>query len=192
MDQSITERLGRTPLQKLNHRHQAFINWLIMNPDKYLWQATLDLGYSRDYIYAVHCSDAFQAAYRERCAELGELVIHTQKDKLAMATGLALERTAEKLSEGGFTEDFLTKTTATLMKANGLGNESNLTARHMHLHTHVDADTLMRAREKAAKVHNGASPQKLEDKTERISTDNRQDLLDEDRSPSKLFAASEG
>lgn len=134
-------------MKKLNHRHEAMINWLIANPHRGLGEMARDLGYSQAWVSTVVNSDMFQAAYRRRCEELGEVVTHSISAKLQRAGALWLDRVNRKLEEEEVSERFLAESGRTILKALGGPTEVQ---QHQHIHLMVDAERLERARELAA------------------------------------------
>lgn len=195
MANPLADKHGHVPLQKLNHRHQQLVNWLLLNPDKPLFHAAKELNYSPDHVSAVVRSDAFQAVYKERLHELGDYVAVATVDKLQAATDVALERVTERLFEGNFTEEFLSKSITTLLKAGGFTAVEGNTAvqRHMHLHAAVDPQVLLEARKRTAEVFNGKSPQKLESQpAEGVQAGEGESEELEANSPAALFYSEEG
>ena len=147
------------PLLKLNHRHDALVEWLIANPHRTLKDAAAVLDYSPATIYNVVGSDLFQARYRERCEERGEVAIQLFENRIRGIAGLALDKTeglltAQKLDPitGEMVDDvdprFVQDTTKTALQALGYLSNNREPDVSQHLHIHVGAEELAEARER--------------------------------------------
>jgi hypothetical protein len=153
----------------INHRQEQIINWLIANPHRQLGDCAAYFGYSQPWLSIIVHSDLFQAAYKERCKELGAEVVHTVRNKLTGLAALSLDKTMEKL-EAGASERFLGETTKNVLQAlgyapaggNGNGGEQK------HLHIHVDGATLTAARERAALQREGGNGRELSESPQAI------------------------
>lgn len=143
-------------LQRINHRHEQIINWLLANPDKPLGECARHFGYSQPWLSQVVHSDMFQVAYRRRAEALGQLVVHTLNNELTGLASLAIQKSVEQLQKPSCGEEFLQKTTNTVLSALGFSSKQNPTllvkqaGAEQHLHVHVDAETLRSARERAS------------------------------------------
>ncbi len=147
----------RYQLQQISHRHEAIMNWLIANPDKSLGECAAFFRYTQAWITQVVHSDMFQAQYRQRCDELGQLVVHTMGSKLTGAMALALDETAKRLASGVASEKFVSDSTRNLGALAGFVGKPADPVRHEHVHLHVDADALTRAKERAANYFRGTA-----------------------------------
>lgn len=145
--------------QKLSHRHDAVLHWLIANPDRPLKDCAECLGYTPQFIYMLVGSDMFQAEYRRRCEEAGTLAVHSTIGRLSGLANLAIEKARERLDDDLVppSEKFIETTMKNTLAALGYtagpsqpnGNGGN------HLHIHVQKEDLDRARERAAQVAEG-------------------------------------
>lgn len=152
-------------VQKLNHRHEQIINWLIMNPDRSLGDCAAFFGYTQPWLSTLIHTDMFQAAYRERCKEAGTVAVHTIINELGGLTSLAIEKSRERLEKGNASERFLGDTLNNCLKGLGYGAPLNQpqNTNGAQLHLHVDASQLLAARERVAVAMAGTVPAKALD-----------------------------
>lgn len=148
------------PLLKMNHRHDALLEWLIANPHRNLKECAKDLGYCPQTIYLVVNSDLFQAMYAERCKERGAIASHLFDSRIRGVASLALEKTEERLrstklnpitleTESDVSDRFLGDATKTALMSLGYLNGNRETAPSQHLHIHVNEEDLAEARERS-------------------------------------------
>lgn len=149
-------------IKKMSVRHDQILEWLLQNPDRKMRDCAMHFGISQPWLSQIVHSDAFQAKYRERCAELEVLALHTVNDKLNNVVALTLEKVEEHVAHGAPSEKFLTDVMATGLKAAGYGNTTILKAEHNHQHVHVSAEKLEEARRRAEERRRGTTPQKIE------------------------------
>lgn len=143
---TINGRIQR--IQRLNHRHQGILNWLVLNPHRALGECASELGYTQAWLSSVVHSDAFQAVYRARCAELGSIATHTISARLGGLAEAALSSAEETIRAGLASEKFVGDTMKTTLQALGYTPERAEGGLEVHQHLHVDADVLRRARER--------------------------------------------
>lgn len=136
-------------IQRLNHRHEAIVNWLVANPHRSLTECAECLGYTLPWLSQVVHSDMFQAKYQERCREVGEIAVHTVKNRLTAVALLALQKTQERLESGASSERFILDATKNSLASLGYTQET-ITPQQIHQHLHVDASVLEAARSRAA------------------------------------------
>ena len=132
-------------LNHLSHRHDAIINWLVMHSDRTQNDCAAYFNYSASWLSTIINSDVFQAAYKARCEELGEMAIHSTHNKLAGIAGLAMEKTIERLNANP-SERFITETRDSALDRLGLSPKKDVSDPMKHLHIHVDAQALRDAR----------------------------------------------
>lgn len=136
-------------IARLSYRHDAIINWLIMHSDRPQNDCAAYFGYSASWLSTIINSDVFQAAYRARCEELGEMAIHSTHNKLAGIAGLAMEKTIEKLNANP-SERFISETRDSALDRLGLSPKKDVSDPTKHLHIHVDAQALKDARSQSS------------------------------------------
>ena len=135
-------------LQKLNHRHEHIVEWLVVNGDKTLTQCAAAFGYTIPWISQMVNSDLFQVKYKEMCEERKVAAVHTVSAKMNSAVSLALDKTIEKLGpDGECTEQFLQGATNGLLDRLGYGVKEISVQQHQHLH--LTSEDLIRAKDSA-------------------------------------------
>ena len=145
------------PGSSMNHRHEYMLEWLLCNPTRPLGDLAKELGYTIGWVSQIVHSDMFQARYRELCAERDQLAVHTMGSLLASTAVMALQRTQTRLETGNFSEKFLVDSSRTLFGALGFGPKAAEAAPQQHLHLHVTASDIARARATAAEHFAGRS-----------------------------------
>lgn len=148
---------GAKPPQRLNHRHEGILRWLLANPDKQLQDCCAELGYTQAWLSTIIHSHAFQAELRARQLQLyGEVALEI-KDKLTGAAHLALDKIIEHLPVASpqFALDAAKETLKNLgysAPRNGHGTNININTGPQY---NVSPDELARARAiMQAKQHN--------------------------------------
>jgi hypothetical protein len=158
--------MGTTPadaqaISRINHRHEAIILWLLTYPDRTLGDCAAYFGYTQPWLSRIIHTDMFQAAYRAKAEELGTATIHTIKDKLTNLAAITLEKATERIESGVASERFLGETMRGTLSALGYGSApAQVDARSQNLHVHLDAETIIAARERAAQARSGSTPLK--------------------------------
>lgn len=141
-------------IQKMSYTHEAIAEFLVSNPMASQGECARFFGYSEAWLSQIIHSDAFQAFYRRLAEERGAIACHTIADKITGLAAVALDKATEKLEMGSASERFLTDTTEIALKAlgylNGSSGPSN-DSPQQHMHVHVDAEMLVKAREDAAR-----------------------------------------
>lgn len=145
-------------LQRLNHRHEQIINWLITHPSEPLSECAREFGYTQAWLSQVIHSDMFQAAYQDRCREAGITAIHTITSRLNVAAALALDKTIERLEGDVASERMISDTLRQTLPALGYGVKKDSPEGHLHLH--LTAEDLTRAREAVLARKNGTTQAK--------------------------------
>lgn len=145
----------REPVKGLCYTHEAVVDALISMPFVTQRELAAYFGYTESWLSQLIHSDAFQALYRRRCEERGELAVHSITDKLSGLAGQVIESVSQKIAANVASESLITSTMETTLKALGyLGGGSGSSippGPQQHMHVHVDAANLAEARERAAK-----------------------------------------
>ncbi|HEX6824728.1 MAG TPA: hypothetical protein VF077_00315 [Nitrospiraceae bacterium] len=146
-------------LTKMNYRHDAIVLWLVQNPDRLLADCAEYFGYTQAWLSRIVNSDMFQAAYREKCQELGAIAVHSVGAKLGHLAATAIDKSVERIEKGLASERFLADSAKTALTAIGYGGPSTMPQINNapSIHIHVDASRLERARERAASQHAGTT-----------------------------------
>lgn len=154
--------MGAPPtLERLNHRHDQIILWLLSYPDRTLGDCAAWFGYTQPWLSRIIHTDMFQAAYRRKAEELGQAVVHDVKSKLTNLAAVSLDKATERIEAGIASERFLGDTMKNALTALGYGapvvqNDN----RSQQVHLHVNAEQLMEARERAALARAGTTQMK--------------------------------
>ncbi len=136
-------------LQRINHRHEQIINWLIANPDRPLGDCAREFEYTQVWLSQVIHSDAFQALYTERARELHGMVVHTLKDRLVGLAVAAMDRSQELLETHTGSERFVGEITKTALGALGMEGGGKQAAQKVEVNVLVGAETIAAAHRKS-------------------------------------------
>lgn len=159
-------------IQTVNHRHEAIINWLLANPDRKLLDCAEYFGFTQAWLSTIIHSDMFQAAYRKRASELGVAVVHSMKEKIIRLAEVSVDKATSRIEHGQASEKFLGDTLKTSLAALGYGQASNgVASAQSNVHVHIDAASVIRAREEAAAKREGSTPLKIQDGSQIIEAD---------------------
>ena len=154
----------RYQVQRLNHRHEQIVNWLVCNPHRNLTECAIYFNYTQAWLTQVVNSDAFQARYRQRCDEVGVATVHTVQSKIAGLSMVVLDRMTDRVVKGEMSDKGMCDTLNLTLKSLGYGGDTPADDKEpaKHLHLHVDAASLTAARELAADAFNGRTEKKLD------------------------------
>ena len=147
-------------LKKLNHRHEAIVNWLIAHPDRSLRDCAAFFGYTKEWVYRLVNSDLFQSVYRERAEAAGTVAVHAVKEKLLGLTGLAIEDAQERFLTGSASERFTSDTLKTTLSALGYGSQAQAQSQSQSVNVVIDPQLVIEARERAASLKEGRTEAK--------------------------------
>lgn len=147
-------------LKKLNHRHEAIVNWLISHPDRSLRDCAEFFGYTKEWVYRLVNSDLFQSVYRERAEAAGVVAVHAVKERLIGLTGLAIDAAEERFLTGSASERFTSDTLKTTLAALGYGGQSQSQAQAQSVNIVIDPQLVIEARERAASLKEGRTEAK--------------------------------
>jgi len=148
--------MAATQIQRVSHRHEAIIDWLLVNPDiKNLDALCRQLHVSRSWLSIVMNSDAFRAEYVRRRDEYNQHHATAVQVKLYEAASLALDKVKEALEDDEldprFALDAVDKTTNRLGFGPQKGNAPVVEVNNVHVHP-VDKSLLEGARAAMRKV----------------------------------------
>jgi hypothetical protein len=90
--------MAQTQLQDLSYRHEAILDWLILNPDKSQGDCAKALGYSEAWLSQVINSNLFQTRLGMLQQEKREHGIFTVAEKLAGLADMAIEKTIKNVA----------------------------------------------------------------------------------------------
>lgn len=86
-------------VQSLSHRHEAVMNWLILNPERNLRQCADELGYTQSWLSTLIHSDIFQAKLKERQDIVFSVVAADVPEKLRGLASIVTDQMAEMLEK---------------------------------------------------------------------------------------------
>jgi hypothetical protein len=111
-------------IQKVSYSHEAIILWLLENPHRPLRDCAAYFGYTQPWLSTVIHSDAFQTQLKARQDEMMIVTGQDIREKVRVATDIALEGLTRKLSESEDGDFFLDATDKLLGKM-GYGQNKN-------------------------------------------------------------------
>lgn len=86
-------------LVNISHKHEALLNWLVLNPDKSLRECADHFGYTQSWVSSIIHSDIFQVALKEKQLAIAAKVADSIPAKLRRAADVALEKLTTKVEE---------------------------------------------------------------------------------------------
>ncbi|MHB0978383.1 MAG: hypothetical protein ACYC1K_03240 [Minisyncoccota bacterium] len=89
--------MAATQLKDLSYRHEALLDWLVLNPNKTQGDCARELGYTEAWVSQVINSNLFQARLGMLLQEKREHGIFTVAEKLAGLADLAIEKTLKNV-----------------------------------------------------------------------------------------------
>jgi len=94
--------VAENQIARISYSHEAFINWLLENPERPLRDAAQYFGYTQAWLSTILHSDVFQAKLSERQDAVFAAVAQDIPAKLRAAADIGLEKLTAKLED---TED---------------------------------------------------------------------------------------
>lgn len=94
--------MAENQIGKISYTHEAFINWLLENPERPLRDAAAYFGYTQAWLSTILHSDVFQAKLSGRQDAVFAAVAQDIPSKLRAAADIGLEKLTRKLED---TED---------------------------------------------------------------------------------------
>lgn len=111
-------------LQKLNHRHEEILMWLMLNPNKPQGCCALELNYTQGWVSQIVNSDMFQLRLAELRSDDFQVSVLSIREKMNAAASLGLDRMIEKLEVEPDLER-IRGVTDTALKRLGYGQRTN-------------------------------------------------------------------
>lgn len=138
--------------QKVSHRHEAILQWILTNPEKRLKDCAQEFGLTQAWLSCIVHSDAFQEKLKERQDECFSSVVVGLRERLAGVAQAAVERLGEKVEQSQDPNFLLKAADMTLKNLNphgvgGLGG-SGVTVNQNNFYAMADRETLRKARDK--------------------------------------------
>lgn len=84
--------MAENQIARISYTHEAFINWLLENPERPLRDAAAYFGYSQAWLSTILHSDVFQAKLSERQDAVFATVAQDIPAKLRAAADIGLEK----------------------------------------------------------------------------------------------------
>lgn len=89
--------MAATQIKDLSYRHEAILDWLMLNPDKSQGDCARELGYTEAWLSQVINSNLFNLRLGMLQQEKREHGIFTIAEKLAGLASMAIEKTAKNV-----------------------------------------------------------------------------------------------
>lgn len=89
-------------IKRVSARHDAIMNWMVLNPDKSLRECALTFGITQPWLSTLIHSDAFQKQLREKQQTVQSRIAASITGKLQTLADLALDRMQDVIAN---TED---------------------------------------------------------------------------------------
>lgn len=86
-------------LQKVGHKHEAIMNWLLENPEAKLMECAAHFGVTQNWLSIVIHSDAFQDAFAEHREAYYAGIADGLAEKLNGLAHLCIEKLADKVED---------------------------------------------------------------------------------------------
>lgn len=161
-------------LQKLNHRHEEILMWLLLNPSKPQGDCARELGYTQGWVSQIISSDLFQSRILELRHEDFSVSVLSIREKLNATASLGLDRMIEKLEVEPDLER-VRSSTDTALKRLGYGTRvqevpstsTNLTQNNTFIMGEASKNSLERARKLLQLKAEQTQPLASEDDQER-------------------------
>lgn len=93
------EPAAQNAIDRLSHRHEMIINWLILNPDRPLSACAAHFGYTQAWLSQIIHSDIFQAKLRQRQERIFDHVAAEIPEKLNALGHAAIDKLGRVLDE---------------------------------------------------------------------------------------------
>lgn len=153
--------------KRLNHRHDAIIEWLLANPDKGQGECAVVIGMSATHMSIIVNSDMFKARYAERAKEVHDFTQFSIHDKLTGIAHAALDKLAEKLDDVDDPQ-FLLSASDKLLHRLGFAPQAQ-TSVHVHGNGPVQVNTVDRSViEDARRLRDRALSVEIVDEDDRV------------------------
>lgn len=111
-------------IQKLNHTHEAIMNWLLQNPEKSLRECADSFGFTQAWLSTVIHSDAFQTQYRALVDSAHSRVVADVPSRMARIADIALDKLADMV-EKSESPDYILETSDKILNRLGYAPRAN-------------------------------------------------------------------
>jgi hypothetical protein len=145
-------------LRRINHRHNAVINWLLSHPDRTLRDCAEFFGYSPEWVRRLVRTDVFQRVYRERAEAAGVAAVHCVRDKIVGLADAVLDESLRRVEAGQASDRFLGDALRTTLAS--LGYVTPSPSQTTNIQINVDPQRIVEARERALALKAGSTDAK--------------------------------
>lgn len=156
-------------IAKLSPRHEALALFVVAHPHLTQGQVAKACNYTQAWVSQVMSTSMFKARVKYLQEQLATEILETLGQKIARGAELAIDRTIERLEDKSVPASFLASARQDLLKALDYGAPPSEPSKvEKHLHVHVSAEDVARARARigqtktAAKLLPDTSPQQGE------------------------------
>ena len=139
----------RMEIQKLNHRHDAIVEWLVMNPHRTQGECAKELNYTEPWLSQLIATDMFKAKYQELCLERGMPQIHSLGAKMSRAAHMALDKVIDDLENQRLDGAAALETSASMLDRLGYSAKGSQQGPTQIQNVFLTADDLVAARERS-------------------------------------------
>lgn len=84
-------------IESVSHTHDQVMNWLVLNPEKYLRECADHFGYTQSWLSTLIHSDVFQAKLKERQDSVFTHVMQDIPEKLRGLADIAIDQLGTQL-----------------------------------------------------------------------------------------------
>lgn len=156
-------------IAKLSPRHEALALFVVAHPHMSQGQIAKACNYTQPWVSQVMGTSMFKARVKHLQEQLASETLETLGQKIARGAELAIDRTIERLEDKSVPASFLASARQDLLKALDYGAPPSEPSKvEKHLHVHVSAEDVARARARIgqtktpAKLLSDTSPQQSE------------------------------
>lgn len=86
-------------IQRVSHKHNMIMNWLVLNPDRSLRECADHFGVTQPWLSTVIHSDVFQAEFQQKLQNIHVRCAESIPEKLRAVADIALEKLADKVAQ---------------------------------------------------------------------------------------------
>lgn len=115
--------MGAVQIKELSHTHQAFMDYMLLNPHASLKDMSACFGYTVAWISTVINSDAFQAEFALRRKDISARVASTTLEKIKIVADMGLDRLMDIVPHTG-DADLVLETTDKMLKCLGISHKT--------------------------------------------------------------------
>lgn len=115
--------MAEVQIRDISHTHEAFMDWMLLNPHRTLGEMAAVFGYSQSWVSVVINSDVFQRKFAERRGDVNVLVTETTVSKMQAVADIGLSRLTAIMPTISDPE-FIAKTTDRMLERLGYTHKS--------------------------------------------------------------------